>query len=353
MKTFYFFAILLIVAFVNSSKPVDFSDIAQSLVQLHDEPVQGLAKINAINEAFQDSQTQLQNVRSIVTETCEKMGKNYAALISNGNSEISEVERRITLLNQGMTMRKGEIKNHTEAQAAEQEKIKVSTADMKNLSKQLVQKENEMNEIINVLHRLKNIAADELAGTEKNTTEMGKYNVVNNHGVSFIQKSNIRNELKSLLKNSNVAGKSLISTLILMTSNDDAHYSDPAIIAKIMNVLNNIINSNMERKRTLNQKFDEERKSMEELISNAVGMIQNLQESVIKAQTEITVGNRQVNMFNNDIVAMKRTLLGRQRREASLRKYCSRQNQMDEVYNQRYSEVFKKILELKSQMGEQ
>lgn len=353
MKTIYFFAILLIVAFVNTSKSVSFSDIALNLVQLHGEPVEGLAKLNAINEAFQDSQTQLQNVRSIVTDTCERMGKTYAVLIKQENKQIQEVEKRVMLLNQGMTFRQAEIEQSVNAQAKEHDKITGFDAQLKNLSVELQNKENDLNEIINVLLRLKNIAADELSGNAKMTTEMGNYNVVNQHGVSFIQKSNIRNELKSLLSNSSVAGKSLISTLILMTSSDDAHYSDPAILAKIMGTLDNIINSNNEKKKAMIQNFDDEARNIGKLISNAEDQITNLQESVIKAQTEITVGHKEVAMYNNDITSMRRTLIGRQRREESLRRYCTRQNEMDQVYNQRYSEVFKRILELKSDLGEQ
>merc|ERR1712146_211011 len=108
-----------------------------------------------------------------------------------------------------------------------------------------------MGETVNILERLKNVAKDELAGKTKITTQMGNYTVVNNHGVSFIERSNLKEELRSLLAKSETEGKSLISSLIMMTLTDDAHYSDPKIVRKILGVLNKIIAKNERKRKSL------------------------------------------------------------------------------------------------------
>lgn len=353
MKTLNFFAIILIVAFVNSSKSVSFSDVVQSLVQLHDEPAEGLAALNAISEAFVESETQLKNVRSIVTQTCEELQTSGSLVLEAQNADIENLQRSVTLLQQGAAFSQAEVEENTSRQAEEREKLAKAESDLKALEEELHARESELNEVVNVLYRLRDFAQDELNGSVKASTSMGNYNVVSEHGVAFIQKSNIRNELKSLLKNSNVKGKSLISTLIMMTSSDDAHYSDPEVLGRVLEVLNRLINTNEENIRNGAAQFEVQANSLREIAANAQSVIENLQESSMRALLSVEIANREVSMYQNDITFLQRTLKGRNQRIADLGGYCFRQVEMNDVYNQRYSEVFNRVLEMRSELESQ
>merc|ERR1712151_197967 len=223
-KTLDIFAILLIVTFVNTSKSISYSDIAQSLVQLHSEPTEGLAKLNEVTESFANSHKSLEGVIDANHNMCERLEKmgnsvkaGLAAAIKHAHREIEERGWWIESNTHQISFDASSIKN-------EEEKIKDATEEIKKESDNLVKKEAELEEPVNVLNRLKNIARDELAGKIKINTEMGQYKVVNNHGVSFIQRVNLKQELHGLLSKTHTASKALISTLIMMAANDDGHY---------------------------------------------------------------------------------------------------------------------------------
>ena len=196
------FAILLIVTFANTSKSITYSDIAQSLVQLHDTPIDGLAKLGEISESFQDSNKFLEAAKTTVTDTCERLTSESQKIIGAFNKKVTDATEEVQTLTEEVIAAKKQIEKSEEAKKVEVAKIIESRTQIKNLSDNLVKRESDLNETINVLHRLKNIAKDELSGVSKINTEMKGINVVSNHGVSFIQKSNLKEELKSIMKNS-------------------------------------------------------------------------------------------------------------------------------------------------------
>jgi len=249
MKTLNIFAILLIVTFVNTSKSISYSDVAQSLVQLHDEPTEGLAKLNEVAESFADSHKNLDSVIEANQGMCERLEKMGNAVKAGLAARIKNAQGEIETLANQTEVNKKIIADNIAAEKAEVQKIKEAGAEIKKEATNLVKKEAELEETVNVLNRLKNIARDELAGKTKINTEMGQYKVVNNHGVSFIQRVNLKQELHGLLSKTHTASKALISTLIMMAANDDGHYSDPKIVAKIIAVLDKIINANETKKK--------------------------------------------------------------------------------------------------------
>ena len=216
----------------------------------------------------------------------------------------------------------------------------------------MTKKDSELEETINVLLRLKNIANDELNGTTKITTKMGNYNVVSKHGVSFIQRSNLKQELKALLKKSHTAAKSLISTLIMMASNDDAHYSDPKLVGKVLAVLDKIINSNTLKKNNLRVDFAKESKMSQEIIENASNLVANLQEGAIKAQYGMELCGKETLMYNRDLQFYGQADQRRASRKAFQESLCAKEKKMTTEYQTRYCHVSKRIEELRNEINE-
>jgi hypothetical protein len=268
------------------------------------------------------------------------------------NKKVADSQEKVENLTKEVVAAKKEIENSAEAQKVEVAKIKEAAEQLHKQHVNLIKRESDLNETINVLHRLKNIAQDELSGTSKISTQMTGINVVSNHGVSFIQKSNLKEELKTIMKKSDTAAKSLISTLILMAANDDGHYSDPKIVAKIMAILDKIIASNVQKLKQLSSDFLAEKKNYTDIIENAANMVMNLQEGSIKDSFHVELYNKEISMFNNDIVFFQKALKRRADRSAFTEKYCKKQAEMAEVYAKRYSAVVLRVNELKSELGQ-
>ena len=193
MKTLTFFTIVFIVTFVNTTKSVSYIDVAQSLAQLHQNPTDGIAQLNKVEEGFLESHKTLETVKAINLQTCENLNSFNLENTKSLQGKINNAEEMIKSLAKQIAASREEIEQNVSSQKAESAKIETVSAELKKGVEELVKKENELIETIQILYRLKNIANDELAGNTKINTEMGKYNVVSNNGVvSFIQKSNLK-----------------------------------------------------------------------------------------------------------------------------------------------------------------
>ena len=351
MNTFNIFAILLIVTCVNTSKSISYSDIAQSLAQLHDVPAEGLAKLNEVAESFTDSHKNLEAVIAVNGDMCERLEGVQKTVLSAFAARGKATGVKIAALAASTTESRELIKINVESQKAEVLKIKEAAADLKKEALNLIKKEAELGETVNVLERLKNIANDELAGKTQIKTEMGKYKVVNANGVSFIQRANLKEELHALLSKSHTASKSLISTLIMIASNDDGHYSNPKIVAKIIAVLDKIIASNTLKRDNLKSEFAKDSAMNQEIIGNAAEMVQNLKEGSIKAEFRVELNGKETLMFERDLTYLAGAAKRRGDRIAFNSAFCAKQKAMMVVYQARYSNVAKKLQELKAEIN--
>lgn len=351
MNTLNIFAIILIVSFVNTAKSPSFSDIAQSFVQLHDAP-EGLAKLHEVTESFQNSHNNLEAVASMNQQTCEKLNQSNLNANNLLNKKIQLNMEAIQHKQNGLERANENIEHARKEQEVEQGKIKEAAEEIEKLHHELVSKENELTETMNVLYRLRDVANDELAGKTKITTEMGKYNVVNNHGVSFIQKSNLKQELSNIMNKTHTAAKSLISTLILLASNDDAHYSDPKLVAKVIAILDKIINENSNKLHHVENDFHKDTELQSQIIQASHGVVANLEDSLIKENFVITFNTKAIDQYNREIEFLRKALKRREDRAAAHAQFCKRQADMMATYERRYSEVSKRMNELRAEFSE-
>ena len=300
---------------VNSTKKVtNYDDIVSSFTQISDPSVDGLAKINEITESFAESNKMLLAMQATVNTNCDKIDIEAKAFIDGVNKKITEFEGEITNMKTENDEIAGNLKKNIAEQTEEVKKISDAKADIVKEKDSITTKESDIFEVIAVLHRLKNLAQDELAGTEKLSTNMKNFTIVNEHGVSFIQRSNFKQELHSIMSKPEATGKSLISSLILMVSYDDAHYADPKTVQKILDVLDRIIKKNEEKKDNLQIDYAANTKDYRDIIDNSMELLEKLKENAIKAEFNQSENHKNTAMYIRDIAYFKQTIV---RRESS------------------------------------
>lgn len=350
MKTLNIFAILFIVSFVNTSKSISYSDMTHSLLQLHDD-VDRLAVLHQITEAFTESHSHLEEFVAANTQTCTNLENHHVSVVESLNERLRHLETQNAELSESITSAEQTVETNQRSIAEESEKMQANAHELEELSNGLKEGENEVHEILNILDRLRNIAVDELSGELKKNTEMGKYNVVNEHGVSFIQKFNFNQELRNLMEKSHTSAKGLISTLIMMTGSD-AHFSDPAVVQRVVDVLDRIIASNHEKLKSLSDHFTETSLSVKSLIDNSRNLVENLSEENSKLQASVELMKRNQLSNNADSKSTQDALNRRNARFESNKGFCGRLVTMTEQYEQRYSEMSQKMNDLRSEMQE-
>jgi len=351
MKSLNIIAIILILTFVNTTKSDLFLDLTQSLVQLHAVPADQLARLNSVQESFQDSHKSLEAVTNINTATCQRLQESNTAVLAafeKRGKEVVAAKAKIAEAAKGLA---ASINEDNKAIAAEKVKIEDAGKEIVNQAKILSTRENDLIEVIRILRRLKNIAVDELTGDHKLTTEMGKIKVVNEHGVSFIQRSNLKEELKGLLSRGETTSKALISTLIMMATNDDGKYSDPALVKKIVGTLDRIIAANAAKKAGLQKAYEKNIATQKEIIENCGKLIQSLTVTIVRNRFLIETGNRENGMYDREAEMIQRYTTRRTGRAEFQKDYCNRQIKMFAGYNARYAAIATKIGEMRDQMS--
>jgi len=346
------FAFLFFVTFVKTTKKVStYEDIVQSFVQIkQDLEVDSSAKVSEIFESFTESNKQLQEFQSAVESTCSHLEESNNAFSENNQKKLKALAEDLENLTNQSNALQNDIDSNLTNQEEENKKIQESQNAIKNAKDELHQKEMELVETIQVLHRLRNLAQDELAGNTKLETKMKDFSVVNEHGVSFIQKSNLKEELKNIVGKAQTAEKSLISSLILLASSDDGHYADPAAVQKILDVLDRILKSNEDRKAELQTEFENNVSSHSALISASEELLQNLKENAMKNQNQLESNSRLKLMYEDDITQHTTAGERRQKRFDFQKGICDKHRENAARNVEKYERTVEKLNELRSDL---
>jgi hypothetical protein len=345
MKTLTFYAFLLIATFVSTTKPVCYSDVAQSLLELHSDRDVISARLNQVNEGFRSSHRSLEKVKSVVVSACARLNKdNTADLNARKNKILYYQQRKVQIIanNVALAADNAKVLVGLKTERARRNQVK---AELANGTKDLRQKQNELLETINVLKRLRNFAQDELFGTSKASTKMGEYNVVSKNGVAFIEKSNFNQEMRSLMAKSETASKSLITTLLFMVQ---AKYTDPKLLKKVLNLLTRIIQSNYLKRRTLGVQFKNTTTLKSQMLEASRSIIQNLKESNVRNIFHIALNKREINTVEAELVFLNRSLQRKTRDTQFQSNFCAKQNAMMDKYARRYTKVTQRLIHLRS-----
>lgn len=344
MKTLTFFAFLLIATFVNSSKMVCYSDVAQSLLELHAGNDEISARLNAVNESFRASHKSLEAVKSGLDNSCKR-------LVAANTSNLEALKKRIQdfqAKNQGMVkaneaLSAENVRNKALLETEKNNKRKLKEEVKKGLT-ELNNKRLEIQEVLNILRRLRNFALDELNATTKRNSEMTNYSVVSKNGVSFIETSNLQEELRSIMKKSEVTSKSLISTLIFMTQvQNRSRFTDPKLLNKVIALLQKITYGNSMKLRNLGLEYKRNSEFKNKLVETSRKLILNLRQSMDKNLFTISLNNMQTNANAADVVFLQRALSRRQKDAGFQNSFCANQQSLIGKYFNRYTQVSKRL----------
>jgi hypothetical protein len=351
MKTLNIFAFLFFVTFVKTTKKiVSYDDIVQSFVLIKQEVNEVTsAKIFEISESFNESNKGLEAFKLQVDATCTNIEQSYNSYEENNKKKLKTLGENLEDLNKQSVAIQDDIDTNIKNQKEEAVKIQEAKDEINKAKDELSAKEVEVVETIQILKRLRNLAQDELAGSTKLDTKMKDLNIVNKHGVSFIQKS-LKQELKTVLGRSHTAEKSLISSLILLaSSDDDGHYADPAKIQKILDVLDRIVKSNEERKDNLQNDFLSQTNSHNKIISVSEDLLENLKASAIKNQQQLEVNNRTKLMYERDVTQLTRDGESREKRFTFQKEICDKRREMAKNNLIRNQKTVERVNEIKNQ----
>lgn len=352
MKTLNIFALLFFVAFVKTTrKMTTYDDIVQNFVQLHDPNVNALAKISQITESFNESNKGLSVFKTQIDSTCQNLDDSYSAFDSNVKKHLKNINDELENLKTHSNEIQDGISKNIKEQGDEQKKIKDAYAEIKKARDDIAVKEADLFETINILHRLRYLAQDELAGTHKLETQMKNFTIVNNHGVSFIQKSNLKQELKTIMEKTETTGKSLISTLLFLASNDDGHYADPKMVQKILDVLDKIIKRNEDKRNNLKNDFEKNSKSQREIISNSEELLNNLKDNAIKNQYQLSMNNKAKLMYQAELLQVNANADRRKRNHAFQQEICNKHRAMAANNLKQHQNSLKKIEAIRNDLA--
>jgi len=348
-KTMNLIAILLIITFVNSTKTISFSDIVSSLVQLSDDENTGESNLKLIIENFESSNRLLTNLQTNVHENCNKLASRYEETFKNLNEKISKFEKAITDLTDENTKLVDEITNDQESVKSEVSKISGFKASIEEANKAAVQKENAIHESINVLLRLKNIANDELLSLKQKTTDMVKFEVTKT--TSFIQKSNLETELKTILSKSDSSNRGLISTLIMLTQSIKADgYANPESVQKIIDLIDKIIDNSREKISHNNLERDETVSGYTDLIRNSDSSIADLKETIQRKLNAKITNEKEIIFYKNDVIFFQKAFNRREKRAAFSKNLCQGQENLVNRHFENYQNSLVKVEALKTEL---
>lgn len=350
MKTLNIFAIILIVSFVSATrKLVTYEDLVTSFSQLDDPQNDALGKLENIGEAFKESNQLLTNTRDVIEGYCNKMNvatKNLIGVIGKNMKQFTDETEE---LKQSNLQHQNAIQENLDAQKEEVTKINAAYIAIRNSGTEQQAKESEIVEVLRVLNRLQNLASDELVGNHR-VTRMTNYTIVNEHGVSFIQKSNMKQELKGILSKSSTSGKALISSLILLATNDDGNFADQEKVNRVIEVLGKIIHRNEERLRNLKVEFEETKNSQMEIVNNSQQLIEQLREEAAKTNFDIEVNNRQIAMNNNEVLYLQRMNDRKSNKVKFDNKICQDHLKVMDNHRQKYTKTQERINAIKESL---
>jgi hypothetical protein len=352
-KTLNIFAILLIIAFVNSNKMISYSDIVSSLVELSIDD-NGITNINTIVENFQNSNSLLTNLKTSVTENCRKLVKNNDAHTFSLKEKVISYQKSVEKLSNENKEITSQIQNDEGSVKSEVEKVRIAKADIQEAQKDALNKEKDILETVNVLKRLKYIAIDELQGIQQKTTEMHKFNVTIQASASFLQLPSFQQDLKGLLSKADSVNKGLISTLILLAQSAGKQtFANPETVKKIVAMIEKIIENSLTKMQGNIKAKDEKVKSYNEIVENSRNLITRLKEEIQRKVHTKASNEKEVVFYNNDIIFFNKALNRRFKRNTFNVGLCKEQTELVDKHYTRYVESLDKVNELRTQLASQ
>lgn len=353
MKSINIFAILLVVSIVNSTRKMpSFEDIVLSFTETQASPgLNSMASLNNIQEKFAESYKLLESMKSVITASCKSLEQSNSKNLADITSKIAKIKAEIEEIKASTKKTQALIAENIKNQAEENKVKEKASASIKKAAEETNKKTAELFETLQVLKRLRNFAQDELAGDFEKKTEMTGFKIVNDHKVSFIERENISKDLHELLKKSEVAGKPMITTLILIASERTGKYSNQGTIKKILDLLNKIIAQNSTKEKALQAELSEVINNYRAIKSNSDNLLAKLEEDAIRDSFTVNLNHKTITMYEADIIYFTKAQNRRQKRGVFQRELCEKHQTVIGSYEKQYASAKGRISELRTQFN--
>jgi hypothetical protein len=350
MKTINIIAILLIITLVNSNKKLpNYEDIVQSFMEVQGDPsVDGFAKLNSIKESFTQSNELLEKMSTNLESNCKNLEAANLGSLTSIDAKLKGLAVQIDLLTQSNNQTTTKINQNIKDQVEEEKKIEEARNNIQLARKETRKKEQELIETIRILKRLKNFAEDELTGDYKIENQMVNYTVVNNYNVSFIEKTNMKEELHDLLRKSETSGKPLISTLILITQSLNGSYSDQKTVRRILDLLTKVIAKNQFRQDSLEKELHEVTKNHKLIKENSTKLLTELRENAIRDSFIISLNHKTISFYESDILYLTKSKIRREKNRNFQNDICSRHRELVNSHAGKYKNAQQRISDLRN-----
>lgn len=293
-KIFTVISLLLFVAFANSTKRVSYSDLVSSLAQVtHVEGADAI--IDAVRSSWGESLQNLQKYNQALANQCSgiltranEKAENYQKNLQNIVQSIQEIQDNTDRL-------QNEVNGAQEEQQRQQSNIQALRDQVQNENVAVQQRVLAVVERDRVFRRLTNLIEDQLVGHVRQS-QMGGINVNREaSGFTFLE---VHNQLKGLNASDPVV-KSMISTLVLITQDQNGLFSSQETVARIRGLIENIVKKDRETVQRIREESANKIAELRRGISEASDAAQRFVESVMEKRANI-VRNAAVIKFSRN-----------------------------------------------------
>ncbi len=351
-KNFNILVILVLIACARSTKSISYSDIVTSFVELSDNNDQALNHVVTIAENFEQSNNLLRNLKTEITENCQQYSSRAAKHQNYYQNQIASFENAVTYMTEESQKLSSSVLADEQLVKAEVVKIKSTKDEIKAAQQEVLDNEKAIHESVNVLKRLRNIAIDELQGTEQRNSQINAFNIkARTPPTAFIQFLDFHSELKNLLSKTDSVNRGFISTLILLTQSAGKQtFSNPETVKKIVAMIDKILATSYLKIQTNQSEGEAKISSYSAIIENSRAIIAKLKDGIQSAIALRAAAGDSIVFIRNEIVFLQRGLNRREKRNAFSLNLCKEQSNLVDRHFKKYVESLEFVNNLKSSL---
>lgn len=346
-KTSIFISLLLIVAFVNT-KRVSYSDIVSSFMQIKDDDAAAsvLQLVDSSASNFKESFNLFTAYDAQLTAQCQgiqarsaQRSTDFANSIAGLNTSVQEMTNANVALGDSIAADRQSIVDN-EAKIGEYNQQSQDARD------NLQQKTLKYVERRRVLQRLSNLVQDELTGGQRTGT-VGTINVDKSlSGYSFLE---VHNQLKGL-KDKDPMIKSMITTLIMITQDQNNLFANQETVSRVQNVINQLLTYYENKATSLNTSTNETLETLKQSVAALNDANSQLGENIASNNAQVESNVSQIARLNAEVVSMQTYSANAERRSQNNLSLCTQLSQMVQSHSQVWSEFSSRFEEVRSQL---
>lgn len=299
-KFFTVISLLFIVTYASCTQKVSYSDIVSSFAEL--THVEGAEHVyNGIKTEFENSVHQLEAYDNALQNECSNIVSRSNAHhnhieenIANANKSVQEMKENILQLNLQMTQNENDRKHQMELRHNLQQELKEGAENVQQVAMDMVERNR-------ILKRLQDLVQDELHGAQRHST-VGNFHVDKKlSGYSFVE---VHNQLKELESKDPIV-KSMISTLVLITQDQNDVFANQETVGKILHMIDNLIKQGQKHMAQVQHAFEEKSAHIHKSLHHSANAMLQAGENYASHRASVQMNTQQIKFVNQDVAGMQ------------------------------------------------